>query len=310
MNIIGHQKIVEFLNRSIKQNKITHAYLFYGPENVGKETVAIRFVTNLLTKNFKKEEKTKIENQIIKRIHPDIYWLEKEGGKKNISIEQIRNLQTILSLKPLSDSYKIAIINRAEEMNIAAANSFLKILEEPPLRSIIILLVNNLKALPETIISRCLLIKFNPVPLKEIKKFLIEVYKLPESEAEVFSQLSFGRPGLVMQFLKNPEKYQENKKGVENFLNLLKVNLAERFNFVNKNLENWPFLTWQIVLRDCLLIKNGLKPINEKEKIETIAKKWPEKKFYQIIKLIEKIQKQIKLNVNKRLALENLVINL
>jgi len=310
MEIIGHQKILEFLNRSIKQHKLAHAYLFYGPKNVGKETVATQFIINLFTTDLKQEQKLKIEEQIIKKIHPDVHWLEKEEGKKNITIEQIRDLQIILNLNPFSNLYKVVIINKAEEMNAAAANSFLKILEEPSSKAIIILLVNDLKAILPTIISRCQLIKFNPVPLSEIKKFLIENYKLSESKAEAFSQLSFGRPGLVIQLLKNPEKIKENEKQVENFFHLLKDDISKKFNFVSKDLDDELFFIWEIILRDCLLIKNGLKPINSKDQIEMMAKEWPEEKIYRIIKLIEKIKKLIKLNVNKRLALENLMINL
>lgn len=311
MEILGHQKIIEFLNRSINQNKLSHAYLFYGPENVGKETVAIDFIIKLFNRHFTPTARV-IQNQIIKKIHPDIYWLEKNENKKNISIEQIRELQTFLNLKPFSDLYKIAIIIRAEEMSQAAANSFLKILEEPPQKSIIILLANNLRAIPPTVISRCQLIKFNPVPLKEIKEFLTIIHKLPSAEAEILARLSFGRPGLIIEFLKEPDQIKEYQHYLFDFLEILNGSLQNKISFINQYLEKIPFLIWQIALRDFLMIRNNLQPINTDliEKVKSAADHWSEQKIYQTLKLISKSKKLIELNVNKKLVLENLVINL
>lgn len=312
MNIVGHQNIIKFLERSIANNKLAHAYLFYGPENVGKGTVATDFVIGLFTKDIKKSDCSKIKNQIIKRTHPDIYWLEKAEDKKNISIEQTRELQSFLNLKPFSGLYKTAIINRAEEMSQGAANSFLKILEEPPPKSIIILLVNNLKALPPTIISRCQLIKFNPVPLQEIKKFLTVVYKLSSTETEILLRLSFGRPGLIIKFLNEINQIKEYQHHLIDFLKILNSSLKKKIDFVNQYSENIPFLVWQIALRDLLMVKNNLQPINIdlNNKIKLITDLWSESRIYQALKLINKTKRLIELNINKKLALENLIINI
>lgn len=313
MKIVGHQNIIKFLDQSIKQNKLVHAYLFYGPENVGKETVATDFIIKLFINRLTDSSQREIiKSQITKRAHPDIYWLEREENKKNINIEQIRELQNFLNLRPFSDLYKVAIINRAEEMSQAAANSFLKILEEPPEKSIIILLASNLRLIPPTIISRCQLIKFNPVPLKEIRKFLATTYKLSSTQFEILTQLSFGRPGLIINFLNEPGQINEYQSHLINFLEILNGNLKDKIDFTNQYLENIPFLIWQIVLRDFLMIKNNLQPINNNliERIRSVADCWSEQKIYQVLKIISRTKKLIELNVNKKLALENLMINL
>lgn len=312
MNIVGHKNILEFLSRSLNSDKLAHAYLFYGPPNVGKKTVAVNFVIDLLTKDSQPAEKIQIEDQINKKIHPDIYFVEKEAEKKNIGIEQIRQLQTTLHLRPFSNSYKIAIINRAEEMSESAANSFLKILEEPPQKSIIILLVNNLKILPKTIASRCQLIKFNPVSEQEIKKFLIKAKKISAPKAGFFAKLSFGRPGLAIKFLNEPDQINEDKRKLTDFLKILRSGLREKINFAEQYSDDAPFLIWQIALRDLILIKNNLEPVNSDfiTSLKPLAEQYSEQQIYQALKLLKRTKKIIEFNVNKKLALENLLINI
>jgi DNA polymerase-3 subunit delta' len=98
--------------------------------------------------------------RIDNRNHPDVQWLRPESKLRVITIEQIRDLIQIIGLKPTEAEYKVAVISSADRMNVQAANAFLKTLEEPPPRSIIILLTCALDQVLETILSRCLRLHF------------------------------------------------------------------------------------------------------------------------------------------------------
>ena len=140
--ILGHQSIVNYLQTSIINQKINHAYIFYGPEHIGKSLVADYFVNSLQCEEFNNKnkkipcQKCNACQQIEKGIHPDIYKVNKESDKKNISIEQVRNLQHKLSMRSFLTSYKVAIIDQAESISLEAANSLLKTIEEPTSKTI------------------------------------------------------------------------------------------------------------------------------------------------------------------------------
>ena len=132
--IIGHQKQRQFLKRSIELKRIAHAYLFCGPEKLGKKTIALEFA------------------ELINGVsefpqHPDLILIEPEPKKKEISIDQIRELIWKLSLKPYSSSFKIAIINNADSLTTDAQHSLLKVLEEPKGSTLLILISRSLENL-------------------------------------------------------------------------------------------------------------------------------------------------------------------
>ena len=136
-NIIGHNKITSFLETGIKNDKLSHAYLFHGPKSIGKKTLTKQFILNLLchTENPEKPEIPCLNcdscRQTQKNANPDVIWIKKEADKKNITVEQIRELEGKLSIHSFFKSYKIAVIENAEDMNLASANALLKTLEEP-----------------------------------------------------------------------------------------------------------------------------------------------------------------------------------
>lgn len=185
-DIIGHKNITSFLEKSVKNGEISHAYLFYGPSHLGKKAVASHFAEVILGRP--------IAN------HPDVYLVGRERDEKesklakNISIEQIRELERKLSLSSFLNSYKIGIIEEAETMSEEAANSLLKTLEEPTPKTVIILLSTSTSALPATIVSRCQTLKFLPVAKEKIYDHLLNL-GAGRDEARDLSGISFGKPG-------------------------------------------------------------------------------------------------------------------
>lgn len=331
--IIGHQKVQQYLQKAIISGKVASAYLFVGPKNVGKTTVLNNFVCSLechVYHQSSKEGKTKNQEipckecvhcqQYIKNIHPDIFLVKKVDDKKNIAIEQIRELQSKLSRRSFFPTYKIAIILEAENLNIAAANSLLKTLEEPTAKTILILTTTNKDFLPETIVSRCQIINFNPVKKEEIYNY---VYRIVEDRARALelTRLSSGLPGKALELINQEDFFEMKKEQVREFVKILaENNINKKFSFIGQIIEQTKFLPidslldeWSLVLRDLILIKNKKSELMvnlflEKEMLK-LANKLKSSKIRNFLERLNGAKKLIKNNVNPKLILENFIIN-
>jgi DNA polymerase-3 subunit delta' len=164
------QPVVGLLQKSLSAGRLAHAYLFSG-DDLGEMEALARTLTKVL--NCANPPARAANGQALeccdvclncRRIesgnHPDVQWVRPESKLRVITIEQIRDLIQVISLKPTEAEYKVAIIAGADRMNVQAANAFLKTLEEPPARSVIILLTTALEQVLETILSRCLRLHF------------------------------------------------------------------------------------------------------------------------------------------------------
>jgi len=168
--IIGHEKQVNFLQKSIKKKRLSHAYLFIGPEGVGKLTIALAFAKALECEDGRDEDfcgHCQSCLAIEKGNHPDVHLISPESGKEEISIAQIKKLCRDFTLSALSGLYKIGVIQGADLLGRAAANAFLKTLEEPLGKAIFILTSSSESILP-TISSRCQILKFPSLSIVKV----------------------------------------------------------------------------------------------------------------------------------------------
>ena len=163
------EKQKKYFENLLNKGSLGHAYLFAGQNAAGKRAFAEDICTLLTNKGFE-------NNPDLKFIRPDT---EKDDYK--IYIEEIRSLKSFMALKPYSSEYKLAVIDSADAMTPEAANAMLKILEEPPKRSILILISSKQGVLPKTILSRCETVVFPPVKeveTDEMAKALSELRKV------------------------------------------------------------------------------------------------------------------------------------
>jgi len=190
-NILGQQKAVLSLQTQLRTNRIAQAYLFAGPEGVGRKKTAIE-----VAKALNCRDKEQIEpcdecpscRKIDKNIHPDVHLIdfawqaglleEKPEQQTQIKIDVIREIQREISLKRFEGNYKVFIIDQAEKMSRSAMNCLLKTLEEPPENSLLILVTTSQDMLTQTIISRCQIIKFNRLMDSVVHKILTEKFNL------------------------------------------------------------------------------------------------------------------------------------
>jgi len=332
--VVGHEKNIKFLQKNIANNKLAHAYLFAGKPHLGKTLTAQKFMAAVLCRDYHRQNK--IENksepcgqcvfcsQVNKGIYPDAYYLKKETDKKNISVEQVREIQKLLSLASFLNSYKIVLIEKAEDLSESSQNALLKIFEEPKGKTILILLASDYKLLLPTLVSRCQLIKFLPLADKLIFEHLIDLGASRE-QAKLLSALAHGQIGLAVDFYKNPDFFQAHQDRIRQFFNLFELNLVERFNFINEllgdagnNAEMNKYLDeeldcWQQVLRDILLQHYGLDSmiasLNFKNEVVNLSQKYSAPRIISLLEQIKTAKKFLDYNINPRLAVENLLLN-
>jgi DNA polymerase-3 subunit delta' len=162
---------VQLLQRSLASNRLGHAYLFTGQELAPLEQAALTLAKTLNCQHPPRRNENGLPldccdqcivcRKITGEIHPDIQWIRPESKTRVITVDAVRELMQLVNLKPTEADYKVAVLVGADRLNMAAANAFLKTLEEPPANSILILLSTEPDRLLETILSRCLRLNFS-----------------------------------------------------------------------------------------------------------------------------------------------------
>lgn len=216
---IGHKNLIDSLKQSYAQNRFSHAFLFTGPQGVGKATIAYHLIHRLMLSQMEAlgspiEDLTAIHRQLWAGNHPDCLIIERtvdDAGKlpKEISMEKIRSVPHFFSKTSLASHWRIALIDSIDDLSIKATNTLLKILEEPPPKSLLILLSHNLESVLPTLRSRVQVLPFSPLKREDT----IEIFEnlgISSSQAKFLSQVSFGRPGLgiMIHKLGGKEFYQ------------------------------------------------------------------------------------------------------
>tara|TARA_Y100000589_G_scaffold138046_1_gene132131 strand:- start:771 stop:1730 length:960 start_codon:yes stop_codon:yes gene_type:complete len=286
-------KIKFNLDKIAKKNIISNAYIFYGPENIGKKEVALRFIAEIIKTN---NSDLQAYSKIKENNYPDFLKIEptyllkgnivnkseidKENDQKTgpiIRIEQIRNIKNFLGKKSIQSSKKFILIENAHLLNESSSNCLLKTLEEPT-NGVFILLTSRLNLLLDTIISRCQPIRFKPYSDQELKQ-LFEQTKYNDEDIsqnnEVIENLIFisnGSPGKLLDNLEIwnqiPEKIKNDinipLKSFENIL-LLAKNISSNLNLDHQKLlldymqRNWWVKTKDKRIVDVLeTIKNNI----------------------------------------------------
>jgi len=311
MIIIGHQKIIKFLERSIANNSLVHSYLFVGPSHIGKTLIAKTMAMSLISQE-KPCFKCLFKSDIKEKFHPDIIEVKQLLKKEKIGIDQIRELKGKLALTPFSGRYKIAIIEEAERLTDEAANSFLKLLEETSKKSIIILISSNLRTISPTVRSRCQILKFSLPCQKETERYLIDECQLSSEKAKKFYALSLGRPGLALRYLEEKETLESVKKEASNFIDFLES--LEDFNLrfeLTRRLDIEILSIWLQVVRDLILVQLNLPSSNllPEEKFRVVLQKYPLNKLMEMVRNIKETIFYLSRNVNHVLATGNLIIS-
>ena len=201
-NVLGHSKPIALLQQAIQNEKVVNSYLFLGAEGIGKKVVALQFAKALNCLEREAERGEACDHcssckKIDHALHPDVLLIEPIG--QGIKKEQVIQMQRELVYKPYEGKRRVCILTAADRMAYDIPNTLLKTLEEPPLHSVIILLANNSRFILPTILSRCQPVRFHPLPIPLVSKWLTEGKGFHEAEAHLLASLSEGSPGKALE---------------------------------------------------------------------------------------------------------------
>jgi len=330
--LVGNDHIIEFLAKSITNNNMTGSYIFSGPDNLGKTSLAKQFASSLICQNKGKGEgklpcgKCSACKQSEKGIHGDVHLIKKDKDKKNISIEQIREFIRTLGMSSFLNPYKIGIVKHAEDLSIEAANALLKTLEEPKVKVVIILVTADIDVLPTTIVSRSQILKFNPVQTDIIYDYLVKDYKAKRSTAKDLSHLCLGRPALAVKFLEDKEFYTNYLDRAQVFLQFSQQDINQRLIAVEKliglkpvgqesvRIANRIIEIWQGLIRDLMLLEidqdNLVQHLLLIEELKKLKTKYNRSALLNLTNFLTQAKDYLQANVSPKLILENLVINI
>lgn len=302
-NIIGQNFAKKYLTNSIKKNKLNNAYMFEGIDGIGKKKFADELSKLLLGYE-------NLENS------PDYVLIKPDGN--SIKIAQIRNLQSDIVVRPHKE-YKIYVINNAEKMTVEAQNALLKTLEEPPNYAIIILVTNNKESLLETIKSRCDIIKFSPIPMEDLKSYLINT-GIEEERAQLLATFSRGSIEDALNLSQSTE-FSVMREDIQQYIQImLDKNIVEILNIPN-NMEKYRNQIINLLdiminyFRDIILLKenvnkNMLINVDKLVFIQNMSGKISYSQLSKIIDIIEDAKSKIKSNCNFNISIQVMSLNI
>ena len=339
--LVGNKHIIDFLSKSLINNKIAHFYIFLGPSDIGKATVANHFSKILLCQgkddisrpcgecpscqSWQSIDTNMKTDDNLASAHGDFHLIKKEQDKKNISIEQVREFIRSLGMSSFLGSYKIGIIKNADTLSNEASNALLKTLEEPKDNVAIILIASSLESLPATIKSRSQVLNFYPVSADTIYDYLIEEHKATRSVAKNLSKVCLGRPALAIKFLKDKDFYEDYLNKTKVFLELASNDINGRLKYVDDILAGGSYgqeavnsavnaiQVWQGMVRDLLLIEFGqdnlIQNQSVSQELKTIKNRFSLNNLLKLNQDFKQAREYLYSNVSPKLVIENLVIN-
>ena len=272
-NIVGNKKIKKLLTNAIKNDKISHSYLFIGTEGIGKKLIATELSKELLNSNV-------INN-------PDFTIIEPNGN--TIKINQIREMQAKVQEKPIISKKKIYIIDNADKMTTEAQNCLLKTLEEPPEFVIIILIGTNENEFLSTIKSRCMILHFEEISDEEMKEFLKTQYQI------------FATDSMLQIFQGSIRKAIELKD---------KNEIYEKINEIIENLDKKDLLETIDKAEILYQSKEEIQKILEYINTILLKKSKTNYQYANCISIVEDTKKRLKQNGNYDMCIDNMLWNI
>ena len=293
--LIGHKKAFQTFSNSYEEGKLHHAWILSGPKGIGKATLAWKIVAELTQErniNQSQEQSNKSLKKKIEALSLSNLFLcrrpydEKiKRFKRFITIDEIRKLKSFYQMSSVENEWRVALIDCADELNKSAANALLKILEEPPHKSILLIISNQPGRLPVTLRSRCRSLHLNKLSLTEIEKVLsVSNYNIKNENANdrlILSIIADGSAGSAIMALNKSgiiifKSCLEILTGFPNFDRNLIIQLAET---VKNDIEKFRFLSsilLIIIARLTLLtadVKNIVSTQEEKIVVERLVKR-------------------------------------
>ena len=315
--ILGHERQKDILRRAIESDRLAHAYLFEGPEGIGKRLMALALVRAVFCQDGTGCGNCSACRKVDHHNHPDLHILEADGA--SIKIEQVRGLQKELSYRPLEAPKKVCLIDGADKLNPAAGNSLLKTLEEPIGSALLILITARPEGVLSTIRSRCQRLPFVRLPQERLRQVLLERLGVDETQGHILTALSEG--SFKKALGKDRDLFIEKRRVLLKSLTALSpgsiVPLFDLARELSEQKEQLPEILeiFQAFYRDLLLFRHGwpeaeLVNIDLIDKIRRIANRETVPALLNKLDAIAASRRQLERNVNRQLAMDVLLMHL
>ena len=361
-DIIGHQEVKNHLINSVKNNRVSHAQLLLGPEGSGSLALAVAYAQYINCENKQEHDscgECGSCHKYQRLIHPDLhfsypfypsketavavdvlqewrttftknpylglnFWRDQlDAGNKqaNIPIKEVHDIIKKLSLKAFEAEYKVLIMWLPEYLD-KEGNALLKLIEEPPAKTLFLLVAENQERILNTIISRTQLVKINKIGHEEMKNYLVDKHQLQNSVA---NEIAFIADGNVQEAL-NLLSYQEHNSSFTTFVEWMRYIVTDRGaeilklsddNLAKLGRENQKsFLLYAInMIRQIMLIQQGLRSLvflkeEELKFVEKFSELYAFEQLTAAIDLLEKTHYGIERNGNPKILFLDLSLQL
>ena len=306
-NIIGHESAVDSLSQAVRNGRPAHAYLFAGPRHLGKTTTARLFGQSLLCEG--SEPPCGECRQCLLFAagnHPDYLELPRE---EKLTIAQVRRLRSDLSLKPHSGQWRVGVIPEAERLGIPAQNALLKLIEEPPTQTVLILTAPSSASLLPTTVSRCRQLRFTVPAGDELREAL---EKTPHTEEAI--RASGRRPGLAKALLSDTDELTARREWRQSLISAVRATVPERLQIAKTvaNDERLPQIldTWIAVHHEAMHGELEEDPSGLSEEALELARRYASAQIVKNLQRLVAARIRLDYNPNVLLLVEDLLLNL
>lgn len=324
---IGNERAVAAIERAAASGSPQHAYLFAGPERVGKAKLALRLAQalNCAADGGRSCGECSTCRRIASGAHADVFTVTveptTEGSQHTaISVDQMREVERTVALAPYEGRSRIVIIDPADGMTAGAQNAFLKTLEEPPPHVVFVMVSAQPEKLLPTVLSRCQRIDFRLVPADAIEGALRE-REMDGEEARTLARLATGRPGWAFAMATEPALLEKRREGIGQARSLATMAMADRMELAEKLAERFRekrgdvlsrLDEWESWWRDVLLAQSGAGEsaanVDMRSELEADASGCSQAAVLAFVKALGEAREALQANVAARLVLENLML--
>ncbi len=337
--LIGNRNVGEMLARLVAASRVPNAFLFAGPEGVGKKQFAIELARTLMCNDpgssracgqcsackragefsIPTFEKGEDSDRVFFSQHPDIGLVL--PFRRNLRVNAIRALEAEAHFRPYEAEVRVFIIDDADKMNDAASNALLKTLEEPPPTSHIILITSRMDSLLPTILSRCQMIHFGPAASDEIESYLIDTAQFSPEDAALAARVSGGSIGRALEIV--PSSFRTQRSLMLGILNAAAADNKRELLVASEEMTDARYkedyeeklVVLQDLIHDVWLLKNGVASgeiLNSEIVVELIklADLVPSVSLANWLNEIETMRENFAVNLNRKIATDALLINM
>jgi DNA polymerase-3 subunit delta' len=309
-HIIGHKRVKNILDTSLKNHRLSHAYLFHGMEGIGKRLLAYHFALDILAIGSQLSVEL-ISKKVSEQNHPDFWIMGQEAG--SIKIEDVENLQLFLRTKPLESDYKVVLIDNAHELTEQAQNRLLKTIEEPPQYVILLLVTHRPSDLLETIHSRVESLSMNPLSMGQMQEVLQGMQVTSAISMADVAGMSEGSVMRAIQIVEDPAFLQMRDFIIGWFSDIISgsaLNALRKLDRqeIDKTNVGLALMLLRLCLRDILVTQQGAMTYSVLKDIQgqllSISQKIHPRKVVPMLEAVEKAEKSLERMVQPMLVMD------